>query len=38
MHAGRLYDLARLTVLDASGNPWEPLENITNCEDVVRFF
>ena len=32
--------LARWTGLDASGDTWEPLENLTNCEDAqaIRAF
>ncbi len=38
MRAGRPHVLVRWTGLDASGDTWEPLENLTNCEDAIRAF
>ncbi len=38
MCAGCPHVLVRWTGLDASGDTWEPLEKLTNCEDAIRAF
>ena len=35
---GRQYVLVRWTGLDAAGDTWEPLDNLTNCEDAIAAF
>ena len=37
-HGRRPYVLVRWTGLDAAGDTWEPLDNLTNCEDAVAAF
>ena len=34
----RPYVLVRWTGLDAAGDTWEPLDNLTNCEDAIAAF
>ena len=36
--AGRPQVLVRWAGRDASGDTWEPLENLTNCDDAIRAF
>ena len=36
--AGRPQVLIRWAGLDASGDTWEPLEHLTNCEEAIRAF
>ena len=38
MRYGRPYVLVRWTGLDAAGDTWEPLDNLTNCEDAIAAF
>ena len=38
MRWGRPYVLVRWAGLDASGDTWEPLDNLTNCEDAIAAF
>jgi hypothetical protein len=38
VRAGRPQVLIRWAGLDASGDTWEPLENLTNCEEAIRDF
>ena len=35
---GRPYVLVRWTGLDAAGDTWEPLDNLTNCEAAIAAF
>ena len=35
---GRPYVLVRWIGLDAAGDTWEPLDNLTNCEDAIAAF
>ena len=37
-HGRRPYVLVRWTGLDAAGDTWEPLDNLTNCEDAIAAF
>ena len=38
LHAGRPQVLVRWAGRDASGETWEPLENLTNCDEAIRDF
>jgi hypothetical protein len=38
MRYGRPHVLVQWTGRDASGDTWEPLENLTNCEDTIAAF
>ena len=38
VRAGRPQVLIRWAGLDASGDTWEPLDNLTNCEEAIRDF
>ena len=38
MRWGRPYVLVRWAGLDASGDTWEQLDNLTNCEDAIAAF
>ena len=38
LRAGRLQVLVRWAGQDASGESWEPLENLTNCEEAIAAF
>ena len=38
MFNGRPYVLVRWTGLDAAGDTWEPLDNLTNCEGAIAAF
>ena len=38
MRSGRPHVLIRWAGLDASGDTWEPLENLTNCEEAIQAF
>ena len=38
MRYGLPYVLVRWTGLDAAGDTWEPLDNLTNCEDAIAAF
>ena len=38
MRYGRPHVLVRWTGSDASGDTWEPLENLTNCEEAIAAF
>ena len=38
MRYGRPYILVRWTGLDAAGDIWEPLDNLSNCEDAIAAF
>jgi hypothetical protein len=35
---GRPHVLVRCAGRDASGDTWEPLDNLTNCEDAISTF
>jgi len=38
MRYGRPYVLVRWAGLDAAGDTWEPLDNLTNCEEAIAAF
>ena len=38
MRYGRPYVLVRWTGLDAAGDMWEPLDNLTNYEEAIAAF
>jgi hypothetical protein len=38
MRYGRPHVLVQWTGRDASGDTWEPLENLTTCEDTIAAF
>ena len=38
LRAGRPQVLVHWAVQDASGESWEPLENLTNCEEAIAAF
>ena len=38
MRYGRPHVLVRWAGRDASGETWEPLENLTNCDEAIRDF
>jgi hypothetical protein len=38
MRSGRPYVLVRWAGLDAAGDTWEPLDNLTNCEAAIAAF
>ena len=38
MRSGRPHVLIRWAGLDASGDTWEPLENLTNCKEAIQAF
>ena len=38
MRYGRPYVLVRWAGCDASGDTWEPLDNLTNCEEAIAAF
>ena len=38
MHYVRPYVLVRWIGLDAAGDTWQPLDNLTNCKDAIAAF